>query len=365
MGLFSKKERVIGLDIGEQSIKMVEIKKPSANNSKYELVNYANIPTPRGAVSGGQISNSQSVILAMQQVHNIFQGDTPKVATAISGDAVLVRNMVMPVMSDKELAEAVKFEVEAHIPIPTKEIVVDFMKVGDITENGVKKNEVMVVAARREVMNHYVEIIKSVGFEPGVIDIEPLALLRTVEITAGPESLKGCFAIVNIGAGITNISVFDNKVLRFTRSLAIAGNKLTNALISHYGISTEEAEGTKKLIDFSGSFDDKGLTVLLYQKAEIITPVISELVTEISRSLQFYMAGNRGKKIDIVYISGGTALLKGLTSNMSDELDLPVRVLDPIQHLKISAKLQHKEKEILEAGSSLAVVMGLAISEVN
>ncbi|MBU7008767.1 type IV pilus assembly protein PilM [Phosphitispora fastidiosa] len=362
MGLFSKKGSIIGLDIGEQSIKLAEVRK---SGGSYEIINFAMVPTPGGCVSGGNITNAQSLILALQKVQQFFPGEMPRVATAISGDSVLIRHFNMPAMPEKEMTEAVKYEVEAQLSIPSKEIVVDFMKVGEVSEGGVKKNEIMVVAARNEIINHYVNIIKSIGFEPVVMDVDPLALLRTVEIVEGPAKMTGCFAVVDIGAGTTNISIFDNKVLRFTRGLTTAGNKITNALVNHYGISFEEAESTKKLVDLSGSIDNKGLSVLLYQKAEIMSPVISELINELGRSLEFFMTRHRELRVDRMYISGGGALFKGLAGQISDELELPVQVLNPAERMNISPKLQHREKEIKEAGSALAVVVGLAVSEVE
>ncbi|WP_418792328.1 type IV pilus assembly protein PilM [Phosphitispora sp. TUW77] len=362
MGLFSKKGGIIGLDIGECTIKLIELRK---SGHSYEIDNFSVIPTPEGAVSGGNIINSQSLILALQQVQQLFPRKMPRVAAAISGDSVLIRHFNMPMMPEKELAEAVKHEVEAQLPIPSKEIVVDFINVREITENGIKKNEIMAVAARNEIISNYVNIIKSIGFEPAIIDVEPLALLRTVEIAEGPERASGCFAIVDIGAGTTNISVFDNKVLRFTRGLTVAGNKITNTLVSHYNNTFEEAESTKKMVDLSGNVDEKGLGVLLYQKAEVMAPVISELITEVGRSLEFFMTRHRELHVDRIYISGGGALFKGFAERMSSELEMSVLVLNPVERMTVSPKLQHRENEIKQAGSALAVVVGLAVSEVE
>jgi len=363
MGLFSKKTSCLGLDIGEHGMKMLEIRSAGGG---YEVAGFAVAPAPHGLMEGSTIIDEQRVVSTLQSLRDKIHLQSQKAALVVPGDNVIVRNLILPVMPDEELSEAVRFEAEAQLPIPGKDVTIDFIKGNSITDGGVKKQEVMAVAVRNEIIKRLVRIAEAVGLEPVVMDIEPLALQRAVKIL-NPAIIPhaGNYAIVNIGSSSTGISVFEKDMLTFTRTLGYGGNKLTMSLANHYKIPIEEAEGTKKLIDLSGESDRHGLSVLLCQKAEILLPLIGELVTEIGRSLEFYLAQHRGQSFARIFITGGGAQLKGMASYMNDRLDLPVSVFDPTEYLKLSGKVRYLEKEIQEAGSALSQVVGLALSEVD
>lgn len=363
MGLFYRKVPCIGLDIGEHSIKVMEIR--NAGKS-YEIVNFGIIPTPPGVMEGNRIIDEEGAVSALRNLADRIQADGARVAMAVSGDNVVIRSISVPVMPDNELAEAVRFEAEALLPLNGHDVAIDFVKYDTVIEAGVRSQEVLIVAVRKDIISKMVSVAQAVGFEPATVDIEPFALLRAIR-TLNPPLAAGNdgFAIVNIGATCTNISVFTRDRLTFTRMLGFGGHRLSSCLAEHYHTSLEDAEATKKLIDLSGESEHPGLAVLLYQKTEILVPVIDELVAEIGRSLEFYMAQHRGQNIPRLYITGGGALLKGLTSHMSEALEMPVSVFDPTEFLVLSGRVRHMEKQIRDAGTALTKVAGLALSEVE
>ncbi len=363
MSLFSKKVSCIGLDIGDYTTKALEIKK---SGSGYEITNYANVRTPQGLIEGHNLLNESGIVDLLRSVSNKIQMDSPKVALAVSGENVFVRNLNLPVMPDKELAEAVRFEVESLLPLPGKDVTIDFVKNNVVMEGAVKKQRILTVAVRSDTIKKLVRIAEQAGYQPSSVDIEPLVLLRALKkLNKAMVTVGTSFAVVNIGSASTSISVFHGDNLAFTRTLGIGGYKLSTALINQYNMTMDEADSTKKLIDLAGEFDQHGLSVLLYQKQEVLMPVIGELVTEIGRSLEYYMAQNRDKTISQVYITGGGAQMKGLDQYMTDELGVPVSTFVPTEFLKLSNKVQYMENEINENGAALTQVVGLALSEVE
>lgn len=363
MGWFKKKQRCLGLDIGEHSITMVEV---AQNGNKHGLVNYVSTPTPKGALDGEFIRDGGILVETLRQMATTIHGELPPVATSISGQSVFIRHLTLPMMPDDELSEAVKYEAESHLPIPRKEATIDYLKVGEVNEAGVKKQEVMVVAARKHAVEQLAELIKAAGLQPVAMDVEPLALFRTLTLSLrGNQKLPDCFTVVQMGANSTNISIFHNNILRFTRTLPTGGNKLNAALVNHYGMSVEEAESTKRLLDFSGNLDDHGLAVLLHQKLELVSPILESLLAEIKRSNEYFTTKYRYVEIQEVFLTGGGSLLRGLDTFMMDGLAVPTSIINPLDYLQIGQNLRVRENEILEAGSALALVVGLALSEVS
>lgn len=301
MGLFSKNVSCIGLDIGEQSIKFIGLRKDAGGYEITEFVNASALP-------------------ALEPKAN-----RAHVVAAVSGDNVMVRNLILPVMPDSELMEAVRFEAEAIFPVTARDAAVDCLKYGIVSDKGIRKQEVLVVAVRNEAIKKLQAAGKTAGIEPDTIDIEPLALQRAVSrLNPGIVPVQSDYAIVHIGFTSTNISIFRDDCLFFTRSLNTGEQKLIASL-------------------------DK----------------IDELVTDIGRSLQYYAAEHRGQEVVKILVTGEGARLEGLNSDMSERLNIPVEVFDPTEYLNINPKIEHTTQEIRAAGTALAQVVGLALSEVD
>lgn len=359
MGLFNRKKKVVGLDIGDHSIKLAELKK---TGSGYELVNYAVLPTPREAKVGETMSDPLALAPALDNLIEMYQGKIPKAAIALEGNSVLIRHFTLPDMPDQEMVEAVKFEVEANMPIPLAQLVVDFIRVGEADEGSGKKVEVMVVAARKDILNKFVEAVSTTGLEPVIVDIEPLALLRTLKLNQDVDNL-GNFAIVNIGSTSTNISVFENTVLRFTRTVALGGNRVSGILSERIGISHQQAAAAKEDIDLNISKEIDSLNE--DDRTELIMPVLSSLFLEINRTIEYYQAKFRGTSIGKVFFCGGMASIKGLADVAYRQLGMEAFIINPINDLTISSKLAAQKNKIEAAGTAMAVAVGLALSEVN
>jgi len=363
MGLFFKKEAHIGLDIGETSIKIAEVKK---NRQGLELAHAEIIPLPKGAIDNDIINDSCTVAQLIRKA--ITDAGLPtKVVTAVTGQNVFIRYLTLPSMPAKELAEAVKYEAESHIPIPLQEVTIDYAKIAEVNEDGVKKQEVMMVAARRNSINQLVSILREAGLEPVAIDVEPLALIRSAVFLGknyqGKKERVNTFALVNMGTSTTLVNIVQNDVIRFTRLLPYGGSQLTSVLARDFNMSLEEAESMKRLIDLSGKqLGEHGLTVLLQQKANAILPLIEDMVIDIRRSLDFFRAQHHAE-IERVYLTGGGALLKGLNEFVTGNLGIETVNLNPFKMMNLGPGLHNSDLD--KSGMALAVAVGLALKEVN
>lgn len=360
MKLFSRHSRCVGIDIGESSIKMAEVRK---SGNKYQLVNFGIYQLPKGEADGEFARDPEALAAGISRIVPAIPGNAPKIATAMAGQNVFIRYITMPPMSQKELSEAVYIEAESLFPLPVHDISIDFLKVGQVKEEGIEKDEIMVVAARKSHVEQLGQIIQGAGVEPGVIDIESLALLRTVNEVLERKDDNNTIAVIDIGTNSTSVSVFKGQALKFARTLSFGGYRLTKVLMDTYSLSYEEAEATKKIMELDG--EASGLNVLLHQKTELLAAHLDNMILEISRSIEFYQSRYRGERIASLAISGGVAQMKGLAEYIQDSISLEVNVINPIHKMEIAPELNARKKEIQEAGTSMAVVIGLALSEVN
>lgn len=359
--IFSRRRRCLGLDIGESSIKMAEV---ALVGPEYQLRNFGQVSLPRGAVDGEFIRDPAAVTAAIRELIAKVKGTVPKVAAAIAGQSVFIRYLTLPPMSSRELPGAVTFEAEALLPVPVQDTAMDFVKIGEVKEAGITKDEIMLVAARRNTVDQLAQVIREAGLEAALIDIEPLAMLRTACVT-GAGKAQGAVLMIEIGAATTTVAIFQDEVLRFTRTISFGGDKLNRILIEQFGLTVEEAETTRKLLAQEGLEDDAQPLLLQRQKTELLDTYAEGLLTEVRRSMEFYRSKNRDEEISKVLLSGGAAQMNGLADFVGMNLNLPVEMVNPVKYLTLSPELNSRSREINEAGSGLAVVIGLALSEVD
>lgn len=355
---FFRKKSCFGLDIKDQKICMIDINK---SGSRYEIRSYGEAPVPQGYIEGNTVINEDGVTDILRQLAISIGAESSKIAVAVSGDNVIARNLLIPVMPDNELGEAVRFETEAQIPLPGKDVTIDFAKYNIIDDGKVKKQEVLAVAVKNEVIDRMVRIISSSGLQPVIMDIEPLVLLRAIK-TLNPAGIPQdkSYAIVNIGSSSTNISVFRGDQMFFTRTLGFGIYKLSLSLAAYYNIPFEQAETAVKqaAIASESSGSEEG-----HQADELLIPKINGLITEVRRSMDYYQSQNPGQEITDIFITGMGASINGLADYMNVNMEFRVSVFNPLQFLQVSAKLKNIENKIREKGPDLSQVIGLALSE--
>lgn len=236
----------VGLDIGSSLIKVVEAK--SGKNGP-QITALGVCPTPDGMVSDDVIMDPQGLGHAIRQLLSESGIQAKRCVSSVSGQSsVVVRIIEVPKMSDKELAETMKWEIERHVPFSASEVVMDFAPIQKPAEEAQddQNMEVLLAVAQQDIVNRHVETLFAAGLDPVAIDVEPLAASRAVIDSSSSGERDQIIALVNIGNDITDISVFRNGVLAFPRSLPIAGKAITRALSDALQITPEQAEQVKR-----------------------------------------------------------------------------------------------------------------------
>jgi len=339
----------LGVDIGSAWIKAVEL---ASGRGGLSVRTRVRVPTPPGTVQAGRISAPGVVGRALRQALGHAGVRTRRVVASVSGQVALVREVRLPHLAGDELHEAARFEVMRYLPYPITEATYDAFVLDEVQDNGATRMEVLVAAARTDLLAQHVETLRAAGLEPFVIDVEPFALLRAM---VSADALEGRAALyIHIGATHTELLIVDGTAPRVIRTVVVGGNLITQRLAERKGVSLEDAE-TLKLRLSAQHVPDRDAKAL----EEIMRDALGDLTVEARRSLDYYQGRSRGAVPDHAVITGGGAALPGLSRLLATELDVPVQIGDPFRGLagvpqRVGAAAPS------EQDSALAVAVGLA-----
>ncbi|MDD3925049.1 MAG: type IV pilus assembly protein PilM [bacterium] len=247
MSFFSKilgqQNRYTGVDIGTNSIKMVEIE---ATKSGLRLVNIGIEETPSEAIEASIITEPQAVGEALSRLIAREGFSRSAAVSSLAGQSLITRLIEVPRMGDAELSEAMKWEVERYIPFPAKEVVLDFKSLPSDDAEATQM-EVLLVAAKKEMVNNHIAALSSAKLDLVAIDIEPLALSRSlIDVCRnGDEEAPSNIMIVNIGASMTDITIIKDGNIGFNRGIPTGGRNVTQAISNFLLVGLDEAEQIK------------------------------------------------------------------------------------------------------------------------
>ncbi len=345
MWLFKSKE-VVGVDVGTHSIKLVELR---LSGKSIHLQSFGVAPVPPQAIVDGAILDKGAIVESLQSLLRGQKIKRKQAAMGLSGHSVIVKKISLPEMTEVELDESIHWEAEQYIPFDIDDVNLDFQIIeGSAAEEG--KMDVLLVAAKKDKIDDYTDLLIQAGLQPAVVDLDAFALQNAWEISY--EVVPGRnVALVNIGAGFTNIGVLRNGMTAFTRDISIGGNHYTDAIQKEFGMSAEQAERVKT--GQEGGADPEAVRRLMDAVSE-------NIAVEIQRSFDFFRATSADQDIHQILLSGGSARVKHLDNFLNQRLKIEVQVNDPFQNIKINSK--KFDAEYLRANApAAAVAVGLAL----
>lgn len=353
MGL-SKKSQIIGIDMGSHSIKLVQLQQ---KKNRYELMNVGIMPLPENTFEDGMTENPNLVSEALKQLISSEKVKTKYVVTSISGESVVIKKISIPKMSEEELAESIKLEAEQYIPFEINDVNIDFTILGTVenepdvdSEESGEQMEVLLVAAKKDIIEQRESILLNAGLTPVVFDLDVFAVENSFGINYEPQ-IDEVVSLVNIGASVTNIDILEGRNTGFTRDLLIGGNKFTEAIQKQLKVEYEEAEKMKLGLDVPDDQKDKIVSA--------ITETTDIFANEIRKSLEFYStAANRN--VDKIFLCGGSAKISGINHLLSNKLGVTVEFFDPFKKISINNKIFDSEY-IEHISPIIAAATGLAL----
>jgi len=388
----------IGVDVGSTAVRVAEV----AAGEIPVIVRAAQVPLPPGVVEAGEVRQPEIVGEALRELWSKAGVKSKQVHLGVGNQRVVVRELALPWLPEKELRDTLGFQVQEFIPMASEEAVLDFDPLGEMDQGGRRMVRILLVAAHKPMVNALVEAALAAKLDPQGIDLTPFAVIRAVG--AGDDGLdldsSGDEAIVDIGAQVTSICVHDRGVSRFVRMLPSGGRDITLALASGLGVDDEMAERLKRGERLRGIADavpavgspadgapavqlpppadalpvdtlptdtlpvgaPRGVPGVLADPAEVRDLALARagsFVDEVRSSLEFYTAQMPNAQVGRVLVVGGGSRLDGLLELLQERLPVPVDRGRLFERAKSEIELSAEASA--EAEAVLAVAVGLAI----
>lgn len=337
---------LVGVDIGTTGVKVCQLK---TGRKGLELLRFGYEPLATQVVVDGQVMDANVVAEAIQKIFKQTKIRQRDVAVSVSGQAAIIRKISVPLMTDAELSEQIQWEAEQHIPFDIKDVQVDYQVLARHANEG--QMEVLLVAAKRDQIEDYAQLVRAAKLRPVVCDIDAFCIQNFFEVSRGLLPVQ-TFAVVNVGATLSSLNVVSGGVSAFTREIANGGNAVTEEIQRTMGVGFEQAEAYK----CGGSPDG----LVPDQVVQIIEGSCDSIAAEIQRSLDFFMATSGDSNIGRIYVTGGTANLPALAQAIEQRSRIPVETWLPTEGLASLSK--DVDQELLRRTAlQLAVPLGLAL----
>lgn len=338
--MFGKKNAIVGLDIGENSVKAVEL---TETGGHLRITGFG-----KAALNGK--SDVKDVISTMLKESGI---KNRRVVTAVCGRSVIVRYVNMVSMSDEDLKSALRFEADKYIPFDIDEVVLDCQRLEEINggDGDEKEMRVLLVAVKRSLIDEHVTLLNEIGLCPLAIDFDSFAIGNAFELSAmnsmRVEEDDRVVALIDIGSSKTEINIMRGNVSCFSREVYLAGKDFTEAAARHMNIGEAEAEKIK------AAPKDNNQEV-----EEAVLPVLDDLGNEVHLSFDYY-ENQYDQQVEEIYVSGGSAQLPGLEQAFERIFNKKVNFWDPTENIEVRS--DKVDVDLLKSSAAqLPVAMGLA-----
>lgn len=338
--------RVVGIDIGSGCVKAAEI---LFSNGQAELSAVGLLDLPENVIEEGYITNTDALTEVIRQLLISSGIVSRELVVAVSGRSVFVREVMLPVMNQEELQEAIKWDMEKYVPYEPGSYYYDFVVIGP--GNNELEIKVLLVAAPHGIVNTLVNVVKQADCKPIAIDIEPLAIYRTLRDADNA-------LIIDIGSYVSQLVMFQGASPAVSRFIPLGGRSFTEAIMRSLRINYAEAEHLK--LCQTGQLkhpDSAGELPIIHQQFELL---IDELAREVRRTVDYYQVQNQEAVIDKLYLCGGGARLTNLLPHIAAKLGrLPVLMHNPLAAVTSSPSLDTYYLQAM--ASQFAIAIGLAM----
>ncbi|HZM58324.1 MAG TPA: type IV pilus assembly protein PilM [Vicinamibacterales bacterium] len=348
-----KAKSVVGLDIGSSAVKAVELKPVGKG---FRVAAFGSEPVPQDAIVDGAIIDAGAVADAIRRVFDNNKAFKAKdVCASLSGNAVIVKKITLPVMTESELGESIYWEAEQYIPFDIQDVNLDYQILDPGTGPESRGSmEVLLVAAKKEKIADYTGVITQAGRAPVIVDVDAFALQNAFEVNYGLESAH-VVVLLNAGASAININILQGDQSVFTRDISIGGNAYTEAVQKELDLPFEAAEQLKKGIPVDGASFEEAQPVL--------RAVTENVLLEIQKTFDFFKATAASEQIDRIMLSGGASRVDGFREMLNERIGAPVEEFDPFRAIVWDGKKVGGDPS--EHAATAAVAVGLALRKVG
>ena len=319
--MFRRTKAIVGLDIGSSAVKAVELK-PAGKT--YKVTAFGAEPLPPDTIVDGAIIDSTAVADAIRRLFDANKAFKSKdVCASLSGNAVIVKKITLPVMTETELGESIHWEADKYIPFDIQDVNLDYQILDPGTGPESRGSmDVLLVAAKKEKIGDYTSVIAQAGKTPVIVDVDAFALQNAFEVNYGLEPGK-VVVLLNAGASAININILQGGHSVFARDVSMGGNTYTEAVQKELDLPFQAAEQLKKGIPVDGA---------TFEEAQPVLRAVTEnVLLEIQKTFDFFKATVATDHIDRIVLSGGASRVDGFREMLEERFNTPVEEFDPFR----------------------------------
>ena len=349
MSWFNRKQSaVLGIDISSAAIKLLELSKDGA---RYRVESYAVAPLPQDAVIDKNIANIEVIADTIKVALKQSGSKLKQASVAVAGSSVMTKVIPMPAsLTADELEDQIIVEADQYVPYSLDEVNFDFEILGK-NENNAEMVNVLLTAARKDIIEDRVEALIKAGLKAKIVDVEAFAVENAFALLIDqlPDTKENqTVAIVDIGATMTTLNILYNCHTIYTREQIFGGKQLTEEIQRRYGLTYEQADLAKK----TGGLPDN-------YTADVLEPFKKAMVQQIQRSIQFFVSSTANRHIDNLVLAGGCASIAGIDKLTQQATKVPVVIANPFINMTLSNKI--KPLALSNQSSAMLIACGLAL----
>jgi type IV pilus assembly protein PilM len=343
--------KVVGLDIGTTAVRAAEL---SVRRGQVVLERVGQAGLPDGAVVDGEVIDPAAVAVAIKELWRRTRIGSRNVTIGVANQRVVVRLVDVPWMEPGELRSSLAYQAGDYLPIPVDQTELDYAVISELEASGGQRLlRVLLVAAQKEMLAGHLRAVEQAGLRPVGIDLNPIALLRSMAPVAGYG--EGAEALVDVGARVTNMVVHDSGVLRFVRILLMGGEDVTATLVRVLEIDHDTAERAKLAASAGDEIEPEA--------GELVQQRLDAFVDEIRGSLDFYRSQQDATTLARVVVSGGGSLLGPLVERLQAAIGVPVERGHALAGVRVG-RIGLPAEQLAELEPTIAVPVGLALGAV-
>ncbi len=348
--IFAKKDHLVGLDIGSRTIKAGEV---VDSKRGLALKSSGAIDIAPGIIEDGTIKDHDAAAQNIRELFGAYGISEQNVAVSVGGYSVIVKKIVVQTMTEQQLQDTIHFEAEQYIPFDISDVNLDFQILGE-NEGNPNQMNVLLVAAKKDMVADYVNLIQTAGLNPCVIDVDAFALQNVYEFNYEPKEEN--VALIDIGASKTSLNILKGATSVFMRDVSGGCSQINQKIAQRAECSLEEAEQLKN----AGPSDRMPAEDL----REIVTTVVADWCIEIRRALDFFYSTYPDDQIKKIFLSGGGANIREFRQLLSSETSAEVETINPFSRLHVDND-RLDPSYLQRIAPQAAICMGLAIRKIG
>ncbi len=343
-----------GLDIGTYSVKLVEI---DNENGRYRLKNYSIIDLygegEEYEIEGASYSRQSEALKNCFKQLKVNPRRVKNLNCSMGGTSVAVKQIKSIPLGAEELESSLSFEARKHLPLDDTDAILDFQ----ILDGGAEAPhmDILLVATTKKAFQYRVKLLRELGIRPKIMDAESTALVNSYLMTRGKPTAEGALIFLDVGAKFSNLTLFSDQSIFFSRDIPIGGHKLTEDVKSLHDLEYGEAENLKKEKGMGAFIGESGGEDSSIRVARRMA--VDGLIDEIRRSLRYYTKETGIREFEKILMSGGSASMPNLNSHLAQALSMNVEIYNPFELFTIPPGFSDA------VAAQLATACGLALRE--